>query len=287
MESSWDAPHLGIMRPLIITVALTGAVPEKSRYPSLPVSPSEIADQALACAELGASTVHLHMRDSEGKQCQDPDRLLETIRLIRASRPDLIICATTTSRGAGGLSERLTALNLQQQDLPEMVSLTLGSYNTPTGINANSFEGIKAIAERSAEVGVKVELEIFEIGMVHNYFVLLGKGLLKNTAIANILLGVEGASPADPGLLSTIATKLPPGLEWAAAGIGRYQRTVSWLAIGMGGNVRVGMEDDPRGDFSGWSNIDSVNRVRQFADALGRAIETPHGARVRLGLDAK
>lgn len=281
----WEAPHLETMKPVIVTVALTGAVPEKAKYPSLPITPIEIAEQALACAELGASTVHLHMRDGEGKQCQDPDPLLETMRLIRASRPELIICATTTSRGAGGLSDRLTALNLDAIDLPDMVSLTLGSYNTPLGINANSFEGISAIAERSLEVGVKVELEIFEIGMVYNYFALRKKGLLGNTAIANILLGVAGAGPADSGVLNYIVSKLPSEFEWAGAGIGRYQRPISWLSIGMGGNVRVGMEDDPRGDYLGWSNGDSVKRVVRFAECFGRCIESPRAARVRLGLN--
>ena len=271
-------------KPMIISAALTGAIPTKSRYPSLPTEPREIAETALACAELGASIAHLHMRDEDGIQVQDEDRLLETIQLIRAENPALVICATSTSRGATSIHERLTALRLPKPYLPDMVSLTLGSYNTPTGVNLNPREEIEAIAEHLAETGVAPELEIFEPGMMYTFFRLRQQQKIEKPAIVNILLGVEGASPATARELLHIADLVPQDVEWAVAGIGAFQKRTLWLGAVLGGNVRVGMEDDPRGESDGWTNEDSVKRAVSAANAVERQIASPEETRIRLGL---
>jgi 3-keto-5-aminohexanoate cleavage enzyme len=270
--------------PIIITVALTGAVPEKSKYPTLPTEPEEIAEQALVCAELGASTVHLHMRDERGIQVQDSERLLQTLRLIRAENPDLVICATTTSRGSTSLDERLTPLTLPAEDLPDMVSLTMGSYNTPIGINANPYDEIEALSARMMAVGVAPELEVFEPGMLYTYFRMRRDKKISTPAIINILLGVDGASAASPRELIHMVDLVPRGVEWAVAGIGSYQKPMVWLGALLGGNVRVGMEDDPRGEHSGWSNTDSVARAVRIAHDVGRGISTTQETRERLNL---
>lgn len=270
--------------PLLVSVALTGAVPDKARYPSLPVEPREIAAQACQVAEKGASVVHLHMRDKDGLAAQDGERFAETIGLIRRENPALIICATTTSRGSASIQDRTVALDLDDQLLPDMASLTLGSYNTPYGVNLNPPADIAAIATRMGEVGVLPELEIFEPGMLETASRLQRSGVLPNKVLYNILLGVEGASPARPGTLVQMVDSLPPGALWAAAGIGHFQKTVNALSIVLGGHVRVGMEDDPRGDHHGWTNVDAVLRVRRMADAIGRNVMNPTEARARLGL---
>lgn len=270
--------------PLIITVALTGAVPSKSRYPSLPIEPKEIADQALACAEIGASTVHLHMRDQDGLQTQDPEKLLETMRLIRVEKPELVICATSTSRGAQSIGERLTALSLPPEELPDMMSLTMGSYNTPLGINANPREEIELLAAGMASAGVAPELEIFEPGMMYTYFRMREQEKIVKPAIVNILLGVDGAGAANARELLHIVDLIPHDTEWAVAGIGLYQKPMVWLGALLGGNVRVGMEDDPRGEHDGWTNMDSVIRATRIGEEVGRAISSAVETRRRLGL---
>lgn len=275
---------LGQDPAVIITVALTGAVPQKSKYPTLPITPEEIAEQALACAEAGASTVHLHMRDESGKQTQDALRLQRTIELIRAQNPQLIICATTTSRGAAGLSDRLVPLQLPKQVLPDLASLTLGSYNTPTGVNINPPDQIEELAKQMKMVGVVPELEIFEPGMLYTFFRLRDAGKIAKPGIVNILLGVEGASAANERELRHMVGLVPEDLEWAVAGIGKYQNSMVELGIRLGGNVRVGMEDNPRGDHANWSNVDSVKKAVEIAAKYGRRICTPAEARVRLGL---
>lgn len=270
--------------PMIITVALTGAVPDRKKFLQLPVTPEQIAEHALLCAELGATTVHLHMRDQDGKQTQDLERLAETIGLIRKENRKLVICATTTSRGATSIEERLTPLRLPKNLLPDMVSLTLGSYNTPTGINANPASEIELLLEEMAKVGVSPELEIFEPGMLYFWEHLSEKAKAPRAAIANILLGVQGASAASAKSLVDIVSLLPESLEWAVAGIGHFQKPMVALGAAMGGHVRVGMEDDPRGDHENWSNMDSVKRATRFAEVLGRNVASPDQARAALGL---
>jgi 3-keto-5-aminohexanoate cleavage enzyme len=273
-------------KPMIITVAVTGAVPQKSKYPSLPTTPQEIADTALACASLGASTIHLHMRDSLDQQTQDPDQLLETIRLIRAGNKSVIICATTTSRGSTSLADRLTALQLPKSELPDMLSLTLGSYNTPTGVNLNPRSDIEFLASAMMDAGVVPELEIFEPGMIYTYLRMTRAGKISKPGIVNILLGVDGAAAANARELLHLTEMLPTDLEWAVAGIGSFQKRTVWLGAVLGGNVRVGMEDDPRGEFDGWTNENAVQRAVSAAGAVGRAVASPMEARFRMGLDA-
>jgi uncharacterized protein (DUF849 family) len=224
------------------------------------------------------------MRDKAGRQTQDAELLSETIRLIRQDNHELIICATTTSRGASSIEERLTPLRLPKHLLPDMVSLTLGSYNTPTGINSNPASEIELLLEAMDEVGVAPELEIFEPGMLYFWHHLNGKLTVPRPAIANILLGVQGASAASAKSLVDIVSLLPESLEWAVAGIGHFQKPMVALGAAMGGHVRVGMEDDPRGDHENWSNMDSVRRATRFAEVLGRPVAHPKQARAMLGL---
>jgi 3-keto-5-aminohexanoate cleavage enzyme len=269
---------------VIITVALTGAVPEKSRYPSLPITTEEIATTAIACADAGAAIVHLHMRDDQGKQTQDKDQLIATMRMIRAVKPELIICATTTSRGASGILDRLVPLSLPSKELPELASLTMGSYNTPYGVNLNPTDEIEMLAAEMMKVGVKPELEIFEPGMLYNFFRMKEKNQISQPAMINILLGVEGACPANERELKHLVELVPPDIEWAVAGIGKHQKQMVELGISIGGNVRVGMEDNPRGYRENWTNVDAVEMAVEIATEHRRSVATVAEARIRLGL---
>ena len=280
----FDSQSIQTNKALIISVALTGAVPSKTKYPTLPVEPLEIAEQALLCAELGASIVHLHTRDEHGNQTQDLERLQTAVEAIRAENADLVICATTTSRGAGSVGDRTTALRLPEHLLPDMASLTLGSYNTPFGVNVNPADEIELLLGEMTAAGVKPELEIFEPGMVHYWNHLAAEGKARDAAIANVLLGVLGASPASAKSLIDIVSVLPSDLEWAVAGIGRYQKPMVALGAAMGGHARVGMEDDPRGERDGWTNMDSVKRAVIIADGVGRPVASPNQTREILGL---
>jgi len=276
--------HPGSYPTALISVALTGAVPSRSKYPQLPITPKEIAADALACAQLGAQIVHIHMRDFDGRPSQDANLFRDTIERIRSENPGLIICATTTSRGTSSIEDRLAPLRLPDDSLPDLVSLTLGSYNTPFGVNANPTEEIRMISQEAQDRGISVEAEIFELGMIANYYRLASTGKLQKPSIFNLLLGVDGAMPADAQSLTQAINLLPIGAEWAGAGIGHFQHPVTLLSLVIGGNIRIGMEDDPRGEGEGWSNQKAVSRALRMLETAHRKLATLEEARERLGI---
>jgi uncharacterized protein (DUF849 family) len=150
------------------------------------------------------------------------------------------------------------------------------SYNPP--------EIIEALLARMKERGVKPELEVFELGMVNTARVLIKRGLLEQTPYFNILMGSMGAAPAFVGDLARIVDQLPEGAEWAAAGIGKFQRTMIVAGAAMGGNVRTGLEDSPRPEGRPGSNVEAVRHAVAAARLVGREVATPEQTRARLGL---
>jgi 3-keto-5-aminohexanoate cleavage enzyme len=134
--------------------------------------------------------------------------------------------------------------------------------------------------------GIRPELEVFEVGMVNTLHALQDRGLIPQAPYVNILLGSLGSAPAFAADLGHIVERLPADAEWAAAGIGIYQRPITMMAAAMGGNVRTGMEDNPKPADAGvsWGNVDAVRVARAAAELAGRRLATPSETRKRLGL---
>jgi 3-keto-5-aminohexanoate cleavage enzyme len=282
---TWAPPPLDGYKAMIVNVALTGAVPGKGDNPSVPLTPDEIATDAVACAEAGAAVVHLHVRDEQGRPVHRRDLYEKAIGSIRERSPDLIVCVTTSSRVDPDPRSRMIGLELHPDLRPELASLTLGSFNFPQTPSVNPPDVIRALLERMGELGVRPELEIFELGMVNTLHALGDQGLIPDPPIANILLGSMGSLPAFVGDLARVVERLPAGTEWAAAGIGIFQRPMTIAAAIMDGNVRTGLEDNPRGDGSvGWSNVASVRAAVDAARVAGREVATAAEARRRFGL---
>jgi 3-keto-5-aminohexanoate cleavage enzyme len=270
-------------RPLLINVALTGAVPKKSDYPNLPTTPEEIAWDVKQCAELGAQVFHLHMRTADGEPTQDPQLFEETILRIRDTTPGVILCVTTSSRASKNAEERFSPLRLSEKAKPEFASLSMGSFNFPASISENSPSEIEQLAEEMKQRGITPELEVFEPGMLTLASSLQQEGLLPEKLTVNILLGNKGTSGATAQALTPFLSQISPDSEWAVAGIGRFQRKTMMLGVALGGNIRIGMEDDPSGDGSGkWSNKKAVELAIQIADLAGRRVATIDEARERL-----
>ena len=275
----------GIYENLIINVALTGAIPMKSDYSSLPIEPSEIAEDVARCFEAGARVFHIHMRDGDGKQTHDQKLYEETIGLIRKTCPEAIVCTTTTSRGGATLEERKTSLLLQGNLKPEFASLSLGSFNFRDSVSLNPPIEISELLSTMNEHSVRPELEVFEPGMVCYAKNLIENHLLVGTPVFNMFLGLPTTSDASLLSASSFLGQLPYGSEWAFAGIGRHQLPVAAMSISAGGNVRVGMEDSPSifGDKD-WSNLKAVSWAADFAKTIKRDLATPEEARERLGI---
>lgn len=281
----WAPPPMDGYRPMVINVALTGAVPGKADNVRVPITPEEIAADAIACAEAGASVVHVHVRDESGAPTNRRDLYERAIGPIREQAPELVVCVTTSSRVDPDPAARMIGLAIDGALRPDMASLTLGSFNFPKTISANPPATIVALLERMAELGIRPEFEVFELGMVNTLHVLAERGLVPDPPVVNILLGSLGSAPAFMGDLARIVERLPHGAEWAAAGIGIYQRPMTIAGAVMDGNVRTGLEDNPKGDGpSPWSNVDGVRVAAAAAALAGRVVASPAETRARFGL---
>ncbi len=269
--------------PVIINAALTGAVLTKQDTDRLPVTPDEIAIAAKEAYEAGAAIVHVHVRNSDGSNSQDPRDFVDAIAAVRAAAPDLIVCMSLTGRVNPDVAARAAGLVAG----PELASLTVGSMNFATGPSVNSPQVIQDLAERIYAVGARPELEIFEPGFAHMANVLAQRGILKAPFYANIILGALGASPLHLAGLANIISLLPPETTWSVGGLGKFQLDANLMAISAGGHVRTGIEDNMYLDRSRTrlaSTGQLVERIARIADLAGRPPATPAQARAMLGL---
>jgi 3-oxoadipate:acetyl-CoA acetyltransferase len=280
----------GEQTPLIINAALTGMIPTKDDNPAVPITPDEIADDAQRCVEAGATIVHLHARDEDGRPTYRKEVYGEIIQAVRERCPEVIVCVSTSGRTFKTLDERADVLELEGNLKPELASLTLGSLNFPQQASINDPQMIHDLAERMNERGIVPELEVFDFGMVDYAKFLLARDVIRRPLLFNLLLGSLGTLSASAVNLATLAASLPEGSTWAGAGIGRSQFFVNGLAIAMGAHVRVGLEDnvwlDTRKERLA-SNPELVDRLARLARALERKIATPDQARSKIGLPAR
>jgi 3-keto-5-aminohexanoate cleavage enzyme len=268
---------------LIIKLAPTGMIPTKGQTMHVPITPEEIAEDTYKAYNLGASVVHVHARDEQGRPTHKKERFEEIFKLIKKKCPDIIICATTSGRITPQVEHRSEVLALK----PEMASLTVGSMNFPNYPSVNSFETIRNLAKIMKANNILPELEIFESGFINTANYLAKKGDLKLPMHFNLLLGSLGSIPADMKDLVYLVGSLPPGSTWSATGIGRFQTKINIAAMLMGGHVRVGIEDSiyynyPKKELA--TNEVLVKRITRFARELGREIATPDEARKILGI---
>jgi uncharacterized protein (DUF849 family) len=275
---------------MIVTVAPTGAVPSKKDNESVPLTPDEIVRDSVECLDAGASVVHVHVRDDSGAPVHRRDLYERVIGGIRGAHAGAVICVTTSSRVGSELDARMTGLDLDGDLAPDMASLTLGSTNFPNRPNVNPPGEILALLDRMVERDVRPELEVFELGMVNTLHHLRARGALPDPIVVNVLLGSLGSAPAFVGDLAAFVDRLPVESEWAAAGVGMFQRPMVMAGAVMGGNIRTGLEDNPKGHDDGtghastWTNADAVRFAVEAAELAGRTIATTDETRKRFGL---
>lgn len=276
------------MKKLIINLSPTGMVPTREMTPYVPITSKEIIKTALACARLGASIIHIHARDASGSPTWKKEVFAKIIYGIREKNSDLILCVTTSGRNWTEFEKRSDCLDLKGDVKPDMASLTVGSMNFIKQESVNSPSMIERLALKMRQRGIKLEIEVFEPGMVHKANYLITKGVVsKKAPYFNILLGSLGTSPLEPTVLSSFLHLLPHGAVWALAGIGTYQLDANVLAMSLGGNVRVGLEDTiyfDRDKKRLASNVMLVKRIVALAKTMQIEIATPKEVRATLGL---
>jgi 3-keto-5-aminohexanoate cleavage enzyme len=268
---------------LIITLAPTGMIPVKSQTPYVPITPEEIANDTYEAYKLGASVVHVHARDQNGKPTYEKAVFEKIFEEIKRRCPDIIICATTSGRVHPQVEHRAEVLDLY----PEMATLTLGSLNFPQHSSVNPMETIKKLARLMIERNILPELEIFEPGFINTAKYLVRKNYLKKPLHFCFLLGSLGSIPAGIDDLSYLVHTLPSESNWSATGIGRFQTQINAAAIIMGGHARVGIEDSiyfhyPTQELA--TNSKLVERIVKIAKTLNRDIANPSETREILGL---
>jgi len=271
------------MEKLIITVAITGAELDKSKCRALPITPREQAEASKACIDAGASVIHLHVRDDQGKPSQELSHFQRTCEAIEKTCPEKPILQFSTGGAVGETMEkRIAPLTLK----PDMASFNLGTINFGEDVFVNTFGEMRALAKAIQQFGVIPEYEIYDAGHLDNLKKLIKEGILTSPFYCQFVLGVPGALAGDIDSLVYLVSKLPPESHWAVAGIGRYELPLAVHAILMGGHVRVGLEDNiyyAKGQEAK-SNAELVSRVVRLAKELGRDVATPREAREILGI---
>lgn len=272
------------MNKLIITAALVGSLPTKEKNPNVPITPDEIAADALACYNAGASVVHIHARDAEGKNCHDEAIFRKIHDKVKALAPELIVQLSTGGRAGMTFESRRACLFVN----PEMASLSTGSVNFPTSVYENSPSLITELAEMMHERHIMPEIEVFDASMIAPAVELKKKGLIDGPLYLNFVMGMKNVQPATIGQLSHLLTMLPSDALWSVSGVGASQVNTMLMGIAAGGNVRVGLEDNlyqKKNVLA--SNVSLVERVVRIARDVGREIATPAEAREILGLSTR
>ena len=269
------------MQPVMITAAMVGAEVSRAEQPNLPVTPQDIIAAAIACYEAGASIIHIHVRDAQGNATQDGRLFREVVEGIRA-RCDVITQVSTGGAVWMSAEERLQSIECQ----PDMATLTTGTVNFGDSVFMNNRGLVEQFARRLRELGIVPEIEIFDVGMLDETMRLYKMGLITDPLHFDFVMGVPGGLGADPAHLIHMVRCLPPGSTWSVAGIGRHQLTLAAIALAMGGNARVGFEDNiyyRKGQLA-HSNAQLVARIARIAHELDRPVATPAQAREILQL---
>jgi len=271
-------------QPVIITVAITGALPRKKDNPAVPITPAEQIESTHQAYEAGASLVHIHVRNPDESPSSDPALFAQVQEGVRKHCPGMIIQFSTGGRGREQAA-RGAMLGLK----PDMASLATGSVNFPTNIYENPPDFVEGLARTMLDNDIKPEIEVFDLAMLYNAANLVKKGLLKNPPHVQFVLGIANALPVRRSVFDFLRSELAellPGATWVAAGTGRWQFEVNQWCLEAGGHCRTGLEDNLRFDPTrlAASNAELVKKIVDVCDRHGRRPATAVEAREILGL---
>ncbi len=289
---------------VFITCAVTGVGATTERSELVPVTPHEIADAALEAAQAGAAIVHIHVRDPEtGGPSRDPALYLDVVERIRSSKVDVVLNLTAGMGGdlvLGGIESPLPPnpegtdmagaterLEHVAELLPEICTLDCGTMNFAEGdyVMTNTPSMLREMARQVQALGVHPEIEVFDTGHLVFAKQLIAEGLVDEPAMLQLCMGIPYGAPDDPGTLLAIVNQLPAGCVFSAFAIGRMQLPYVALAPLVGGNVRVGLEDNiwlERGVKA--TNRALVERALTILEAMNVRVLGPAEVREKLRL---
>jgi 3-keto-5-aminohexanoate cleavage enzyme len=282
--------------PAIITCSISGAVANRDQCPAIPYTPEEYAEEARRAVDEGASMIHIHARTREGVPSYEIEDFRAITEAILGAVDDVVINYST---GAIGVPNEKRIAYLRELR-PDVAALNMGSMNYAKysrkrkdfvfkTVFENSFDTIIEFVEAMNELGIRPEHECFDSGHVANLDPLIDMGLLQEPLQIECVMGVTGGIRPTPENLAHMAGQIPGGANsrnnWGVIGISRDQWRLVAAAASLGGNVRVGLEDNfylPDGEMAR-SNGDLIARARQIVEEVGRRAATVEEARELLG----
>ena len=296
-----------MIHEVFITCAITGAGDTTGRSSHVPVTPEQIAASAVDAARAGAAVVHIHVRDPEtGRGARDPALFRAVVERVREADVDVVINLTAGMGGdlvlggaqsplppdadgtdMAGADERLAHV---EELRPEICTLDMGSMNFAAGgdyVMVNTPETLRAMARKVQELGVRPELEVFDTGHLVLVHELIAEGLIEHPPLIQLCMGISYGAPDDLGTLLAMVARLPPGAVFSTFAIGRMQLPFAALAPLVGGNVRVGLEDNlylQRGHLA--TNAELVERAVLLLEAMNVRVLGPDEVRPKLALRA-
>ena len=287
---------------VIVTCAVTGAGDTLGKHPEVPVTPEQISNAAIAAAKAGASVAHIHVRDPEtGLGSRDVNLFKEVVERIRDSETDVVINLTAGMGGDWVPSEENPSMPGPGTDMigpeerlahvkeihPEICSLDCGTMNFGNGneIYISPPGYLREMASMIQEWGVKPELEVFELGQIRFAKQMIKEGLINEPPMFQICLGIPWGAEQTVDSMKVMKDELPTNASWASFGIGRMQMPMAAAAVAMGGNVRVGLEDNlylEKGVLA--SNDQLVIRIIEIIQRMGSRVLSPQETRDKLKL---
>jgi len=295
---------------VVITAALTGAIHTPAMSPYLPVTPSQLIDEIIAVYKAGAAVAHLHVRDPEtGIPTADQDTFMEIATQVK-KQCDIILCTTTGGRLGEPVEKRVQVVSTLK---PELSSLNAGSLNfalfhvigkvkewkyewekqyleqTEDYIFPNTFKTMRQFLDVFNKMGTKPEFEIYDVGMINNLAFLIEAGYIKKPVYLQFVMGILGGIPATPEnliFLVETARKAIGDFQFSVCAAGRFQFRMCTQSFLLGGNARVGLEDNlylSKGILAK-SNAEQVEKIIRIAEELELKPATPSEAREILKL---
>lgn len=283
---------------LVISAALTGAATMKTQNPNVPYTAEEFGDEAKKCYDAGAAVVHIHARDPEkGIPTPNLDLIRAVVENIKEKAPDIIINLSTAISSVATEKERIKPVETFK---PPLASLNTNSMNfsvgdrqtgqvtlAPAMIFANNFSMIQKFAKRMRRGKTKPEMEVYDLGGMYNMlFLNKQEGLFEQPMHFQFVFGVLGGQPFSPRNLANLLELKPSNATWSVCGVAKQQFQAALTAVGIGGHIRVGLEDNirmPNGELAKGS-WEQVQWAKQISELAGRKVVQGEEARKTLNL---
>jgi uncharacterized protein (DUF849 family) len=293
---------MAINNNVVVTCAVTGAGDTVDKHPAIPVTPEQIATSAIEAADAGAAIVHLHVRDPQtGKGSRDIALFKDVVERVRNSGRNVLINLTAGMGGDLIVDDDNPQVPAEGTDLitaeqrmahvellrPDIATLDCGTINFDNAnyVYVQTPNMLRAMATRYAEIGVKPEMEVFDLGHLRFANQMVAEGLIKGPAMYQICLGIPWGAGADPATMNVMANQLPSGVFWSGFGISRAQMPMVAQAMLLGGNARVGLEDNlylEKGVPA--SNAQLVEKAVRIIGDLGGRVCDADETREKLGI---